>query len=243
MNETDPIRILRRSPGRLRLHARALHEGGAELAHVAATEGVLGARVSPRTGNVLLEFDESLIDEPSVLALITAGPAHQRRVQRPRRPNRQTEGEARDGWLRAERAETIRARPAACIDALSDFERYPEWQAYVTAVTILRRDGRGRGVRVATRAQVGEREIQFTTSYRFPSPNRIVFDQVDGELEAVHGSWAFRSLGRGRTRATYVIEVKPGRLLNLLLRGPMYEQFRDVVLEHFMSEVRVRVEG
>lgn len=131
----------------------------------------------------------------------------------------------------------------ACIDALTDFERYPEWQTYLTAVTVLRRDERGRGIRVASRAQVAEREIRFTTSYAFPSPNRIAFEQVDGELDAVRGSWAFRSLGGGRTRASYVVEAKPGWRLNLLLRGPMYEQIRDAVLNHFMSELRGRVEG
>lgn len=242
MSETESIQILRRSPGRLRLHVPALSDAGAELARVAATEGVLAVRVSQRTGNLLLEFDQSLIDEPTVLAAIAASLAHRRPVQRSRSPDSETEPAPRDGWRRAECVDIIRARPRACIAALTDFERYPEWQTYLTAVTVLRRDERGRGIRVASRAQVAEREIHFTTSYAFPSPNRIVFEQVDGELEAVRGSWAFRSLGGGRIRASYLVEVKPGWRLNLLLRGPMYEQIRDAVLDHFMNELRERVE-
>jgi ribosome-associated toxin RatA of RatAB toxin-antitoxin module len=242
VNEAD-IHILRRSPGRLRLHAPALSDGDAGLARVAATEGVLAARVSQRTGNLLLEFDQSLIDESTVLALIAGGHASRDPAQRPQSPNGEVETPARDGWRRAERAATIRGRPAACIAALTDFERYPEWQTHLTSVTVLRRDERGRGVRVETRAQVGEREIQFTTRYRFPSPNRIIFEQVDGELDALHGSWAFRSLGRGRTRSSYRIEFKPGWRLNLLLRGPMFEQIRDAMLDHFMNELRERVES
>jgi hypothetical protein len=99
------------------------------------------------------------------------------------------------------------------------------------------------GVSAWKRELSGEREIQFTTSYRYPTPNRIVFDQDDGELEAVHGSWAFRSLSGGRTRATYVVEVKPGWRLNLLLRSPLYEQIREAVLDYVMSELRERVEN
>lgn len=207
-----------------------------------AAEGVLDLQLSERTGNLLLEFDRSLIDEPAVLALIAAGPAPRRRTQRPRHPNGETEVPARPGWRRAERAEAIHARPPACVAALTDFERYPEWQTYLTAVTVLQRDKRGRGVRVAARAQVADHEMQFTTSYRFPSPNRIVFEQDDSELAAVRGSWAFRSSGGGRTRATLVVEVKPGWRLNLLLRGPLYDQIRETLLSHLMSELRERVE-
>ncbi|MFZ1994891.1 MAG: SRPBCC family protein [Solirubrobacteraceae bacterium] len=200
-------------------------------------------RLSERTGNLLLEFDQSVIGEPSVLALMERDrPA---RSPAPRAPSASSETGAavRDGWRRAERVEMIQARPAACIAALTDFERYPEWQSYLTAVTILARDARGRGVRVASRAQVGERETEFTINYGFPSPNRITFHQGEGELEAVHGSWVFRSVGGGRTRATYVIEVKPGWRLSVLLRGPLYEQIRDAVLDHVMSELRSRVES
>jgi ribosome-associated toxin RatA of RatAB toxin-antitoxin module len=244
MSEAEPVQVLRRSPGRLRLHAPALTgDGRAGLARIAAAEGVLDVRLNERTGNLLIRFDRSLIDEPDVLALITVGPTPGPRAQRPRRASVDTQAPARAGWRRAERRETIHARAAACVAALTNFERYPEWQALLTAATVLERDGHGRGIRVAMRAQVGEREIQFTTSYRYPTPNRIVFDQDDGELEAVHGSWAFRSLGGGRTRATYVVEVQPGWRLNLLLRSPLYEQIREAVLDHVMSELRERVEN
>jgi ribosome-associated toxin RatA of RatAB toxin-antitoxin module len=243
VNKTEPVQVLSRSPGRLRLHAPALSgHGRGGLARIAAAEGVLDVRLNERTGNVLIGFDRSLIDEPDVLVLITAGPPPRRRAQRPRRAS-DTQAPARSGWRRAERRETIHVRPPACIAALTDFDLYPQWQTYLTAATVLERDQRGRGVRVATRAQVGEREIRFTTRYRYPSPNQIVFEQDDGELEALHGSWAFRSLAGGRTRATYVVEVKPGWRLDLLLRGPLYEQIREAVLDHVMSELRERVES
>lgn len=244
MNRGVPVRVIRRSPGRLRVHAPTL--GGHEragLARVAAADGVLEVRLSERTGNLLIEFDRSLLDESRVIALIAAESSPQRPSRRPRQASVGAEGAARAGWRRAGRTETVHARPAACVAALIDFERYPEWQTYVTAVTIVKRDERGRGICVATQARVGEREIRFTTIYRFPRPNRIVFEQHDGELDAVRGSWTFRSVGGGRTRATFVVEVKPGWRLNVLLRGPMYEQIRDAALDHFMSELRERVES
>jgi ribosome-associated toxin RatA of RatAB toxin-antitoxin module len=243
MSDVAPVQVLRRSPGRLRLHAPALSgDGRAGLTSIAGAEGILLVQLNDRTGNLLIEFDRSVIDEPDVLALVMVGAAP-RRPARPRRKTVDRHAPVRAGWRRAARAETIHAPPVACVAALIDFELYPRWQTYVTDATVLERDEHGRGVRVSTRAQVGEREIQFTTSYRYPSSHRIAFEQDDGELEAVEGSWTFRSLGRGRTRATYVVEVKIGWRLNLVLQGPRYEQIREAVLDHVMSELRERVES
>jgi ribosome-associated toxin RatA of RatAB toxin-antitoxin module len=244
VSEHEAVRVVRRSPGRLRLHAPSLSASGdAAVERIAAVGGVRDVRLSRRTGNVVIEFDRALIDEPDVLALIADD-----LEGAPRRSNRGgasggAQASAETGWLRAERSETIDARPAACIAALTEFERYPEWQTYVTEVKVRAQDRRRRGVRVWTRAMIGEREIEFTTSYHFPSPNRILFAQDDGKLEAARGSWGFRSAGGERTRATCTLEVKPGWRLSLLLRGPVYERIREAVLDHLMDELRARVEG
>jgi len=241
MGEPDGFRVVRSSPGRLRLHAPALSAaGGAGTERIEALAGVREVRLSPRTGNVLIDFDQGVIDELDLIGLIAGDPAPARRSRKPRRPTADASGEG--GWLRAERSETVDAPPADCIAALLEFERYPEWQAYVTAVSVQKRDARGRGVRVRTQANIAEREIEFTTSYRYPSPNRVLFAQGDGELEAVQGSWAFRSSGAGRTRVTFALEVKPGWRFSVLLRGSLYERIRDAVLDHFLDELRARVE-
>ncbi len=244
MGDLDGFRVVRRSPGRLRLHVPfVIAAEDAVMERIAATGGVRNVRSSPRTGNVLIEFDQALIDEPDLLALITEGAAPARRTGGPAWPGNGAETSTAAGWLRAERSETISARPAECIAALLEFERYPEWQTFVTKVSVHERDKRGRGVRVRTRVALAERELEFTTSYRFPGPNRVSFRQEDGELEAVQGSWAFRSSGTGRTRATCLLEVKPGLRLSLLLRGSLYERISDAVLDHLMNELRARVEG
>ncbi len=227
----------------MRVHAPSLaSEGDAGLSRIGAYTGVLGVRCNERTANVLIEFDCALIDEPSLLALIASGPGQARAGsarQSPAPPAPECSQEAR--WLRARRTETIAAKAADCVAALLEFEHYPDWQAHVTSVTVLERDQRGRGSRVQTCGKVGEREIQFSASYRFPSPNRIVFEQLDGELEALRGTWAFRSIGKGRTRATYELEVKPGWRLRLMLRGALYDQIRDAILDHVMGELRERM--
>ncbi len=207
-----------------------------------AAAGVLDVSLNPRTGNVLIEFDQALITEAKLLTLIADQPGSARRSRKPGPTSDEAKPRAEAGWLRAERAETIHARPADCVATLLEFERYPEWQTYVTSASVQRRDKRGRGVFVWTRARVAGREIEFTTRYRFPSPNRIMFEHDDRELGVLRGGWAFRSSSGGRTRATCVLEVKPGWRLSLLLRDSLLERIREVVLDHLMHELRARVE-
>ncbi len=227
MSDASRARVVRRNPGRLRVYAPFLSPEADGVGRIGAAPGVRTARLSDRTSNVLIEFDPALTNEPALLELIEDA------------EGRPASG---GGWLRAERSETLRARPVECVAAIVEFDRYPEWQTYITDIDVLERDARGRGVKVATRGKVGEREARFTTRYRFPSRNRVIFEQIDGELDAVRGSWAFRSVGGGRTRATYALEVKPGWPRSLMLRGAVYEQVRDAVLDHVMSELRRRVE-
>lgn len=238
--EAEAVRIVRRSPGRLRLHAPSL--GAAEavgIERLTALGGVRHVQFSALTGNVLIEFDQSSISEPDLLTLVAGDCALPS-------PSRSSGGDpltdVEGGWRRAERSATIRARPAECVATLLAFELYPEWQTYVTAVRVDERDGHGRGVRVTTRAEMAEREFEFTARYRFPSPNRIVFEQQDGEHASIRGNWAFRGTRPGLTRATCVLEVRPGWRLGLVLRGDVYERARDAVLDHLIGELRMRVE-
>jgi hypothetical protein len=46
----------------------------------------------------------------------------------------------------------------------------------------------------------------------------------------VRGWWDLEDLGDGRTRATYALEVDPGRMLGMLLRGPVEATVRDFLL-------------
>ena len=46
----------------------------------------------------------------------------------------------------------------------------------------------------------------------------------------MHGWWRLEDLGDGRTRATYGLEVDPGRMLGMLLRGPVEGKVRDYLV-------------
>ena len=49
-------------------------------------------------------------------------------------------------------------------------------------------------------------------------------------MKALNGHWLLEDLGSDRTRATYALDVDPGRMLGLLLHGPVAGQVRDFLL-------------
>lgn len=55
------------------------------------------------------------------------------------------------------------------------------------------------------------------------------WEQEKGDLKWLKGSWAFEDLG-DRTRATYTMEGDPGRMLGMLIRGPVEQSLRHLLV-------------
>ena len=71
----------------------------------------------------------------------------------------------------------------------------------------------------------------------------ITWEQERGDVKAMHGWWRLEDLGDGRTRATYGLEVDPGRMLGLLLRGPAEGKVRDFLLGGAAEGLKARAEA
>ena len=67
--------------------------------------------------------------------------------------------------------------------------------------------------------------------------------QEKGDVKALTGSWTFEDLGEGRTRATYALEAEPGRMLGMLLRGPVEAKVRDFLLGDAADGLKQRGRG
>ncbi len=127
---------------------------------------------------------------------------------------------------------------------VEDVETAPEWQGGVKGMDALERDDDGRAVlcEVATDAKV--RTIKSTVRFSYDdAPARLTWDQEKGELKSVHGSWELEDLGNGRTRATYAIEVDLGRMLGMVIRGPVVGLLRDNLAGARAGELKKRAEA
>jgi uncharacterized membrane protein len=134
------------------------------------------------------------------------------------------------GNITGERSVEIDAPIQRVFDIASDIENAPAWQGSLKDVEVLERDGDGRPSLVDTVNDAKVKTVKNKLSFTYNSPTEIRWRQEKGDVKSLVGWWAFEDLGGDRTRATYALEVDPGRMLGMLIRGPVEGQVRDFLL-------------
>lgn len=142
---------------------------------------------------------------------------------------------------------TASAEIEAPIDAVyaivADIEGSPRWQPDLTLAECLERDRDGNQtlMRVETDAKV--RRLGATIRVDYEPPNRIEWAQEDGDLKSFAGAWELEDLGAGRTRATYRLDIDPGRVLGMAVRGPVVEMLRERLIDSTPEKLKGFAEG
>jgi ribosome-associated toxin RatA of RatAB toxin-antitoxin module len=125
------------------------------------------------------------------------------------------------GTLTAERSVEIEAPLERCYEIVADLESTPDWQDSMIALEVLERDGRDRPTLCEITSDAKVRHVKSRYRFAHLPPDRMTWEQEKGDLKWLTGEWKLEDLGESRTRATYRIEGDPGRILGLLLRGPV----------------------
>ena len=79
--------------------------------------------------------------------------------------------------------------------------------------------------------------------FAYDPPGRLSWTQEKGDLKSVEGAWVLEDLGDGRTKATYQLDSDPGRVLGMLIRGPVESAVRGMLVNARPGELKRRVEG
>jgi uncharacterized membrane protein len=145
--------------------------------------------------------------------------------------------------IRGERTVEIEAPVQRCYDIAADIEHAPEWQGSLKDVEVLERDGDGRPALVETESDAKVKAVRAVLRFSYDPPGRIDWEQERGDVKSLHGWWRFDDLGDGRTQATYGLDADPGRMLGLLLRGPVEATVRDFLLGGAAEGLKQRAEG
>jgi uncharacterized membrane protein len=132
--------------------------------------------------------------------------------------------------VRGDRTVEIDAPIERCFEIAADIENAPEWQGSLKDVEVLERDKYKRAELVETESDAKVKTVKARLRFSYEEPTRITWVQEKGDTKALKGWWDFEDLGAGRTRATYGLDVDPGRMLGLLLRGPVEGQVRNFLL-------------
>jgi carbon monoxide dehydrogenase subunit G len=118
----------------------------------------------------------------------------------------------------------------------------PDWQGGLEAIAALEHDGEGRPTLVESVSDIKVRQVKTQVRFSYEPPTRLSWVQEKGDLKSVEGSWMLEDLGDGRTRATYSLEGDPGRVLGMLIRGPVEAAARAVLVSARPGELKARVE-
>jgi Polyketide cyclase / dehydrase and lipid transport len=119
----------------------------------------------------------------------------------------------------------------------------PDWQGGLVSMSALEHDDKGRPTLVEVENDIKVRHVKTQVRFRYEPLTRLLWTQEKGDLKSVEGSWTLEDLGGGRTRATYTLDSDPGRVLGMLIRGPVEAAIRAMLVNARPGELKARVES
>ena len=126
---------------------------------------------------------------------------------------------------------------------VEDVERAPEWQGGLKAMHALERDGEGHAIVCQTESDAKVRTIKSTVRFTFDGPATLAWRQEKGELKSVEGRWELKGLDGNRTQATYSLAVDLGGVLGLVIRGPLVDVLRGMLVSARAGELKRAIES
>jgi carbon monoxide dehydrogenase subunit G len=118
----------------------------------------------------------------------------------------------------------------------------PDWQGGLDKMTALETDAEGRATVVETENDIKVRRIKARVRFSYEGPRRLSWTQEQGDMKSVRGAWELEDLGGGRTRATFELDADPGRLLGMVIRGPVEAATRAIFVNGRPGELKRRAE-
>ncbi len=130
-----------------------------------------------------------------------------------------------------------------CFEIAADVENAPKWQGSLIEAEVLERDEEGRPLAVETLSDATVKKVRTWLRFAYDPPSGITWEQEKGDAKWLTGSWDFEDLGEGRTRATYGLRSDPGRVLGLLLRGPVEAKVKKLLTKGAAEGLKQQAES
>jgi ribosome-associated toxin RatA of RatAB toxin-antitoxin module len=137
----------------------------------------------------------------------------------------------------------IEAPISAVYAIAADVEGSPRWQPEIKVAECVKRGSDGSQVLVHMETDAKVRRLGSDFRFSYEEPSLISWVQEDGDLKSVEGSWELEDLGEGRTRATYRLEVDLGRMLGMVIRGPLVGVLRGQLVDSMPEKLKRFVEN
>ena len=126
---------------------------------------------------------------------------------------------------------------------VEDVAKAPDWQGGLKAMDVLERDDEGRALLCEAETDAKVRTVRSIVRFEYEGPTALRWTQVKGDLKSVDGRWDLEELDDGRTRATYWIQTDLGRVLGMVVRGPLVDLLREMLAGARAGELKRAIEG
>ena len=125
---------------------------------------------------------------------------------------------------------------------VEDVEKAPDWQGGLKALRAVERDDEGRATLCESESDAKVRTVKSIVRFTYDGPTTLTWRQEKGELKSVEGSWRLEDLGGDRTRAVHELEVDLGRMLGMVIRGPLVDLLRGQLVNARAGELKKAIE-
>jgi uncharacterized protein YndB with AHSA1/START domain len=137
---------------------------------------------------------------------------------------------------------TIEAPVEQCFDALTDFERYPEWAGDLKQAEVVERDEAGRALVVEFRAAAMGRSTTYRLRYDYSgAPHRLGWQLDTGDIQReLDGAYALTPSpdDPGATEVSYELSID----LIMPIPGFVKRRAEARILKTALDELKARVE-
>jgi uncharacterized membrane protein len=130
------------------------------------------------------------------------------------------------GILKASSTVEVEAPASRCYEIISDLKNSPKWQEAMISADVLEKDSEGRAELVEIKSDAKVRHVTSRIAFKYQPETGMTWEQKKGDMKWMTGSWTLEDLGDGKTRATYALEADTGRMLGLLLKGPVEDKVK-----------------
>ncbi len=129
--------------------------------------------------------------------------------------------------LKAARTVEVDAPKSKCFEIISDLANSPKWQESMISADVLEKDSDGRPSLVEIVSDAKVKQVKSDVAFKYDPDDGMTWEQKKGELKWLKGYWKLEDLGDGKTSATYGLEADTGRVLGLLIRGPVQDKVKE----------------
>lgn len=147
------------------------------------------------------------------------------------------------GILEASRTVEIEAPKSECYAIIADLPSTPEWQESMKSLDVLETDSEDQASLVEIKSDAKVRDLTSRIAFEYQPEDGMTWEQKKGDLKWMKGSWTLEDLGEGRTRATYALKGDTGRMLGLLIKGPVQDKLKEWLTKDAAEGLKARAES